>query len=158
MDRVGTGGCQCGAVRFRATALVGDAHVCHCRMCQKAVGNFFAALVGVPIPDLTWTRGAPATWESSDGIDRGFCATCGTPLFYHYRAGGHVSLCIATFDEPAGIGLKFQSGAEGLLPQVAELAHIKRTGTTEEDMPDEVVGIAAINRQHPDHDTESWPT
>ncbi|HET7714155.1 MAG TPA: GFA family protein, partial [Bauldia sp.] len=30
-----TGGCQCGAVRFRVAAL-GRASICHCRMCQKA--------------------------------------------------------------------------------------------------------------------------
>ncbi len=33
-----TGGCQCGAVRFRAAHL-GRASLCHCRMCQKAFGN-----------------------------------------------------------------------------------------------------------------------
>ena len=40
-----TGGCQCGAVRFRVEGALGDASVCHCRMCQKAFGNFYAALV-----------------------------------------------------------------------------------------------------------------
>ncbi len=34
-----TGGCQCGAVRFRAERL-GSATICHCRMCQKAFGGF----------------------------------------------------------------------------------------------------------------------
>lgn len=49
-----SGGCQCGRVRFRASALKENSHVCHCRMCQKATGNFFAALVGVPYTDFSW--------------------------------------------------------------------------------------------------------
>jgi hypothetical protein len=37
---VHTGGCQCGAVRFRVEGALGDASVCHCRMCQKAFGAY----------------------------------------------------------------------------------------------------------------------
>ncbi|MBI1418285.1 MAG: GFA family protein [Limimaricola sp.] len=157
MAEVRTGGCQCGAVRFRATALVDNAHVCHCRMCQKAVGGFFAALVGVPKTDLTWTRGAPAVFESSDGYERGFCAACGTPLFYHDKAGAHVSLCIAAFDRPATIPLTFEAGLEARLPQIDQLGRMDSTSTTEGSMPEAACAIAASNHQHPDHDTADWP-
>ena len=61
-----TGGCQCGAVRFRAERLRANPHVCYCRMCQKATGNLFASLVGVKHADLSWTRGTPAEFLSSD--------------------------------------------------------------------------------------------
>lgn len=37
-----TGGCQCGAVRYRADAML---DICYCRMCQKAMGNLFALLL-----------------------------------------------------------------------------------------------------------------
>jgi hypothetical protein len=37
-----TGGCQCGAVRY-ALGEQPESTVCHCRMCQKAVGGPFAA-------------------------------------------------------------------------------------------------------------------
>ena len=50
MEQIATqisGGCQCGAVRYHATAVLDTSHICHCRMCQKAVGNFFAALIGI---------------------------------------------------------------------------------------------------------------
>ena len=37
-----TGGCQCGAVRYCLHEPPADPHICHCRMCQKAFGSFFA--------------------------------------------------------------------------------------------------------------------
>ena len=42
-----SGGCQCGKVRFRVEGALGDASICHCRMCQKASGNFYLPLVSV---------------------------------------------------------------------------------------------------------------
>ena len=42
-----TGGCQCGAVRYALHEQPTDPHICHCRMCQKAFGSFFAPLAGV---------------------------------------------------------------------------------------------------------------
>lgn len=102
MERVGitvTGGCQCGAVRYRATAMLDNAHLCHCRMCQKATGGLFAALVAAPNDALSWTRGTPATFRSSAHVDRGFCAACGTPLFYRGDTG-RTNLTIGSLDDP----------------------------------------------------------
>ena len=73
-----TGGCQCGAVRF-AVGRLGRGSICHCRMCQKAFGAFFGPLV--TSFEVTWTRGAPKYFESSDRIKRGFCAECGIGHF-----------------------------------------------------------------------------
>ena len=39
-----SGGCQCGAVRYKAEIQPETAHLCHCRMCQKAAGNYFMPL------------------------------------------------------------------------------------------------------------------
>ena len=66
-----SGGCQCGAVRFHAKALRENPHVCYCRMCQKATGNLFAALVGVGHENLIWTRGKPSEFRSSEHVGRG---------------------------------------------------------------------------------------
>src|SRR5271156_3596465 len=81
-----TGGCQCGTVRY-ALYETPESTVCHCRMCQKAVGGPFAALSKVKTINLTWTRGEPARFQSSSAAERHFCAACGTPLTFHYLEG-----------------------------------------------------------------------
>ncbi len=75
------GGCQCGAVRFVISAGPGLASLCHCRMCQRATGNAFAPLYEVPAARVTWSGAKAAEWASSNISTRGFCPTCGTPLF-----------------------------------------------------------------------------
>lgn len=159
MDRIETqasGGCQCGAVRYHVTAVRDSSHICHCRMCQKAAGNFFIALIGVPRDAITWTRGAPATFNSSDKAARGFCRDCGTPLLYDYADSGHINLTTGSFDDPSQFPPRVQFGVEGRLA-VFESLTIPAEGTTEETMAAYVGAIKASNHQHPDHDTEIWP-
>ena len=151
-----SGGCQCGAVRYHVTAVLDTSHICHCRMCQKAAGNFFAALIGVPRDALTWTRGSPATFNSSDKAARGFCRDCGTPLTYDYFDSKHINLTTGSFDEPAKFAPRMQFGVEGQLALFADLS-ISAEGTTEETMSSVADAIKASNHQHPDHDTDRWP-
>lgn len=152
-----TGGCQCGAVRFQADELFPNPHVCYCRMCQKATGNMFASLVGVRHEHLTWTRGTPSRFRSSDNVDRGFCANCGTPLFYQNLKGERVSLTIGAFDEPHRIELRWQMGMEGKHPSLLHLDDVESFGSTEEEEdPEDVAAIKESNGQHPDHDTAEW--
>ncbi|WP_033075519.1 GFA family protein [Sphingopyxis sp. MWB1] len=160
MERIETkvsGGCQCGAVRYRAAAVLDTSHICHCRMCQKAAGNFFAALIGIPRDAFQWTRGKPATFNSSDQVERGFCRDCGTPLYYDYRESRHLSVTTGSLDEPGKFPPRMQFGVEGRLHWFDTLPALPEEGSTEQTMPDLVDAIRASNHQHPDHDTESWP-
>ena len=65
-----TGGCQCGAVRYRLEAKPKATSICHCRMCQKASGGPFTAFGGLRLGRLVWTRGAPKVFASSDIAER----------------------------------------------------------------------------------------
>lgn len=152
-----TGGCQCGAVRYSASAVLDTSHICHCRMCQKAVGNFFAALVGIPRDAFEWTRGEPAVFHSSDPVTRGFCKDCGTPLTYDFTTSKHLNVTTGSLDDPAALPPKMQFGVEAQLPWFADICSLPDEGTTEETMSSVAPTIAASNHQHPDYDTESWP-
>jgi len=152
-----TGGCQCGAVRYALHAEPSDPHICHCRMCQKAFGSFFAPLTGVALEVFEVTRGELAIFKSSDQTERGFCRNCGTPLTIHDVHSPRIAVSIGSLDEPAKIEPKTQYGIEGRLPWFGKLAALPGDKTTEEDNPDLAARIVASNHQHPDHDTEIWP-
>ncbi len=82
-----SGGCQCGAIRFQVRGALTDSSICHCRMCQKAFGAYYAPLVSVRGVQFSWTRGQPRYFQSSNVVRRGFCADCGTPLSYEAPDG-----------------------------------------------------------------------
>lgn len=141
-----TGGCQCGAVRFAVEGELGRASLCHCRMCQKAFGSFFGPFVSVKVAELTWTRGEPKRFQSSNKIRRGFCEDCGTPLTYEWSAEV-IELAIGAFDEPASIRPVAQLAREARLPWVDELANLPA------DRQPEAFAASIVSYQHPDHDT-----
>ena len=150
MDGVFTGGCQCGAVRFRAEKL-GRPSICHCRMCQKAFGSLFGALVTADHAHLTWTRGQPSLFRSSAKVKRGFCNKCGTPLSYH--VGESIELAIGAFDHPEALEPQVQVNHDKRLPWIDHLFGKPAVKTPEM----EAFFASVVSNQHPDHDTAVWP-
>ena len=92
-----TGGCQCGAVRYSVDTL-GRSSICHCRMCQRAFGSFYAALVIAK--GLNWTRGERALFKSSNISQRGYCRDCGTPLSLENFDDDQIEIATGTLDDP----------------------------------------------------------
>ncbi len=156
LDIQASGGCQCGAVRYHATRFLDSSHICHCRMCQKAVGNYFAALIGVPREAFTWKRGQPAIFHSSDPVARGFCRDCGTPLLYDFTASKHLNITTGSLDNPALFPPQMQFGIEARMPWFSDICTLDEDGTTEETMASVITSIADSNHQHPDHDTPDF--
>ena len=144
-----SGGCQCGSVRFSAALPLGRASLCHCRMCQKAFGGFFGPLVSAD-SGVTWTRGAPRYFASSNRVKRGFCEACGTPLTFE-PDDGPVELAIGAYDDPAAIPPTIQHAMDRRMPWFEDLAGLPvRT-------PDETTMAAGwyaaiVSYQHPDGD------
>jgi hypothetical protein len=150
-----TGGCQCGAVRFRVTGRLGEASICHCRMCQKAFGAYYAPLVSTRGAELFWTRGEPKRFRSSNAVLRGFCADCGTPLTFEAPDG--VALALGAFDDPSVAPPTIQFGVEAKIDFVDRL-HQLSGANTEDDLEGAPYLATLVSYQHPDHDTTEWPT
>src|ERR1700722_12014031 len=148
-----TGGCQCGAVRFVIDGDLGRASICHCRMCQKAFGSFFGPLVSAP--NLAWTRGEPKRFASSNRCRRGFCEACGPPLTFEPDEGP-VELAIGAFDDPAAIAPVIQHALASRLPWLSSLDGLP-VRTPAEAARAAPYYASIRSRQHPDHDTQTWP-
>jgi hypothetical protein len=97
-----TGGCLCGAVRYRYAGPLGGplgaVTVCHCGQCRRAQG-LAAAVAPASAAGFALTSGADQMreYESSPGKLRAFCAACGAPLYSRRRA------------DPAGLRLRLGS-------------------------------------------------
>ncbi|MEP1205887.1 MAG: GFA family protein [Rhizobiaceae bacterium] len=125
--------------------------ICHCRMCQKAFGNFYAPLATTN--DLQWTRGEPKYFKSSDAVTRGFCGDCGTPLTYDWGASA-VEIAIATLDDPNLAAPIKQVNTSDKLDFVDQLHALP----VREDSDDNLTFMGNLkSHQHPDHDTDQWP-
>src|SRR5215471_11115313 len=106
------GGCQCGAVRFRARAEKDEAYFCHCAMCRRAFGNIFATFVNVAKAEVTWETREPDYFASSKIARRGFCAKCGTPLTFAYHESARIDLAVGSLEHPEALKPVMHVGIE----------------------------------------------
>lgn len=109
-----TGGCQCGAVRYRVTLATEEAYLCHCRMCQKATGGFAASFFNVAQSAMTWESG-PDWYQSSPIAKRPFCRQCGTPLGFQFLEGPNCDVTVGSLDDPKGMHPTSHFGIESLI-------------------------------------------
>jgi hypothetical protein len=142
-----SGGCQCGAVRFHVDRVKRSA-ICHCRMCQKAFGNYFAPLVMVD--GVEWTRGTPAFFRSSNRAQRGFCASCGTPLCY-LDDDGSIELAGGAFDDPDAVPPTMQYNVGDRLRLFDTLSAVPPLANVAAQV---AANARVLGYQHPDRDTE----
>lgn len=103
-----TGGCQCGAIRYRCTALPAGIEMfkCHCRDCQRVSGGAYVPVVYVPAGTLEFTRGqlsyhvTPS--EATGEHRRGFCPACGSRVTGGEGPGATgVGVTASSLDDPA---------------------------------------------------------
>jgi hypothetical protein len=133
-----TGGCQCGKVRYALYAALENPHICHCRMCQKAFGNYFAPFAGAALKDFAWTAGEAASYASSPASLRFFCRDCGTPLAFRYRSLERIGVALGSLDDPTQVAPLKQYGIESRLPFTAGLTELPAL-STEQALPPELL-------------------
>jgi len=100
MDEKYTGGCLCGTVRYRAKGEPINERICHCRLCQKAIGAAFNARVLFAVEAVAID--GPAGWaKSSPDLERGFCPGCGTTMFSRRAGAGIIGITTGSLDDPS---------------------------------------------------------
>jgi len=100
-----TGGCYCGAIRYKAT---GDPVIkvqCHCRECQYISGGNANVTIGMPAAGFQYTKGTPKQFTRTDldaPVTREFCGNCGTAVLSKAPQLPDVMLIkVGTMDDPS---------------------------------------------------------
>lgn len=100
------GSCLCGAVSFEVAGTLPPPDACHCSKCRKQSGHFFAS-TDVPRAAVTMHTADTLTWfRSSEKVRRGFCAVCGSTLFWDPIERDWLGIAMGAFEPPTHTKLK----------------------------------------------------
>jgi len=100
-----TGGCACGAVRYRVRGKPTVSAVCHCTFCQRRLASAFAVVATFPEQSVEFIQGQLSECEhrsdeSGRWLRMNFCPRCGTTVAHTAEIRpGMRSIAAGTFDE-----------------------------------------------------------
>ncbi|MBL8652420.1 MAG: GFA family protein [Sphingopyxis sp.] len=100
------GGCNCGAIRYRAQGAPVVVAQCHCSNCRKQSGSAFSVNLLFK-KDVVSHDGDLTVYEDTDTLSgnpvlRKFCGRCGSPIFSETTDGrGMLVVKAGTLDDPA---------------------------------------------------------
>ncbi|HEV2865616.1 MAG TPA: GFA family protein [Allosphingosinicella sp.] len=78
---------------------------CHCSQCRRQSGHYWAS-TDLSREAVTIAGEDKVTWyRSSERVRRGFCATCGSVLFWEPIGKGWIAIAMGAFDPPTGTRL-----------------------------------------------------
>ncbi len=99
-----TGGCLCGAIRYRIFGKAGGTCHCHCDRCRKTTGAPMVTWTTVARENFEITQGVLTDYASSDQGHRSFCSDCGSHItFRSTEYPDYVDVTVATLDVPGKI-------------------------------------------------------
>ncbi len=94
--KIFTGSCTCGAIGYSAEELR-PLWYCHCRQCRNVTGHFMAA-TQVDLNKLV-IDGEPKWYYVSETARHGFCADCGSQLFWRNDENSYLSITGGSLDD-----------------------------------------------------------
>lgn len=102
-----TGGCQCGAVRYRIAGLPPVVYACHCRECQKQSASAFGMSLPVARSDFH-VDGDLKSWERDTDLGSRtrcfFCSACGSRVYHaSNRSPDRVTVKAGSLDDTSGL-------------------------------------------------------
>jgi hypothetical protein len=87
-------------VTFEVTGKLPPPDACHCSQCRKSSGHYFVS-TDVPRAAVTIHGGDKVRWfRSSEKVRRGFCATCGSSLFWDPLERAFIGIAMGAFERP----------------------------------------------------------
>ncbi|MGE4612593.1 MAG: GFA family protein [Paracoccaceae bacterium] len=99
------GSCHCGAVSFEIKGDLSAPDACHCSICRKTSGHFYAA-TDVKRHAIAISGAESLKWyDSSEKVRRGFCSTCGSPMFFDPPHMDWIAVSMGAFDTPTNTKL-----------------------------------------------------
>ncbi|MFY1707225.1 GFA family protein [Tritonibacter scottomollicae] len=98
------GQCLCGNIHFETEAAPMGPSMCHCGQCRRQSGGIWSSAY-VADTDLTIT-GTVSWFASSPNAKRGFCATCGSFLFWKALDEDTTSFALGAVSNPTGLTLE----------------------------------------------------
>jgi hypothetical protein len=99
-----TGGCLCGALRYRFDPTDAVVDYCHCKTCRRWSGAPVTAWAQVPKDQFEILDGTTQVFKSSQAGARHFCPHCGSPV---YMSGGDtIGIMLGTLDDAGGLAPK----------------------------------------------------
>ena len=95
------GRCFCKAVSFEINSPIFSCVNCHCESCRRQCSAPMTTYIGVQDGQWRWTGHVPKVYNSSPGVERTFCDTCGTPLsFRSTNMSGVMHFYVAAMGKP----------------------------------------------------------
>lgn len=111
------GHCLCGQTAWEFEGEITWTCYCHCDDCRRNCAAPVVAWLGVPATNFKWSGEAPQTIQSSKGVNRHFCATCGSPMgFEAEQYAGGMHLYAASLENPADFKPTFHVNYGSRLP------------------------------------------
>jgi hypothetical protein len=103
-----SGGCSCGAVRYRLTAPAMFVHCCHCLNCQRQTGSAFVLNALIETANVEMLAGAPEPvsmpTDSGRPHDIYRCLACHIALWSDYGRRGVLRFVrVGTLDTPSAL-------------------------------------------------------
>ena len=97
------GSCLCGAIKFQVNCKLNSPDACHCVQCRKWTGHYLVS-TDIKRSALTIRGSKNITWyDSSEKVRRGFCAKCGSSLFFDpidQKKHNWIGVSMGAFDQP----------------------------------------------------------
>lgn len=114
-----SGRCRCGAVGYSYTGNEIWCCHCHCESCRRTTSSPFTTFISVAKDTIVF-HGVPAKiFNSSPGVARSFCPTCGSPISYESETyPGEIHLYAATLDDPCSIAPQSHDFSSEMLPWI----------------------------------------